>query len=156
MERRKHLRFRVKDKAYALLKGDPIRPVPIIDASPDGLGIGQLEDDFQLTDPSKLEIMLVDCSFFLENLPFTLISSLRHAHPNVDQIPPVRYHGVQFKNLMSNQKHQLKYFIRNYTTGGLTPQFLKTMNKMWHQIWANPKLEQSCYRILNSLQRPMF
>ncbi len=155
VERRKYQRFRVKSKAFAVIKDDPVKPVSIIDVSLGGLGISQFENDILLTKPSKLEILLADCSFFLENLPFTLIPSLRPAQPNPDQIPPARYHGVQFKNLTPSQKHQLQYFIRNHTTGGMMPRFLRKMNRIWRRIWKSTKLEQERYRIWNSLQRPM-
>lgn len=155
VERRKYQRFRVKSKAFAVIKDDPVKPVSIIDVSLGGLGISQFENDILLTKPSKLEILLADCSFFLENLPFTLIPSLRPAQPKPDQIPPARYHGVQFKNLTPSQKHQLQYFIRNHTTGGMMPRFLRKMNRIWRRIWTSTKLEQDRYRIWNSLQRPM-
>ena len=153
VERRKSQRFRVKGKAYAVIKDDRVKPVPIIDVSLGGLGIGQFENDILLTQASKLEILLADCSFFLENLPFTLIPSLRPAQPKPDQIPPTRCQGVQFKNLAPSQQHQLQYFIRNHTTGGMMPRWLIKMNRIWRRIWTSTKLEQDRYRIWKGLHR---
>ena len=77
IERRESQRYPVKENAYAVINPDPLKVVPILDVGAGGLGI-YVDDNGKLPDTSsKLEILVADCSFHLENLPFEIILSRR-------------------------------------------------------------------------------
>ena len=80
-ERRKHPRYKVRDNVFAVISPDPVKVVPIMDISMGGLSI-YLDNGSRGPDPvSKLEIMVADCSFYLENLPFQIVGDVE-AFPN--------------------------------------------------------------------------
>ncbi len=114
IERRKHRRFQVKDSAFTVINSDPVKVVRIIDIGMGGLGI-YLDDGARWLDTSsKLEIMVADCSFYLEKLPFQIVANVR-AFPDNTNLMDGRRYGIKFGNLRPAQKAQLKYFMRNYT-----------------------------------------
>jgi c-di-GMP-binding flagellar brake protein YcgR len=144
IERRKHRRFQVKDNAFTVINSDPVKVVPIIDIGMGGLGI-YLDDGARWMDTSsKLEIMVADCSFYLEKLPFQIVANVRAFPDNTANLMDGRRYGIKFGNLRPAQKAQLKYFIRNYTEGGLILQFQQKINQWLHPIWASKYASDSC------------
>jgi c-di-GMP-binding flagellar brake protein YcgR len=144
IERRKHRRFQVKDNAFTVINSDPVKVVPIIDIGMGGLGI-YLDDGARWLDTSsKLEIMVADCSFYLEKLPFQIVANVRAFPDNTANLMDGRRYGIKFGNLRPAQKAQLKYFIRNYTEGGLILQFQQKINQWLHPIWASKYASDSC------------
>ena len=77
VERRKHRRFQVNDKAFTVLNPDPVKLVPIMDIGMGGLGIYMNDDGGWPSNSSRLEIMVADCSFYLENLSFNIVSTVK-------------------------------------------------------------------------------
>jgi c-di-GMP-binding flagellar brake protein YcgR len=144
IERRKDRRFQVKDNAFTVINSDPVKVVPIIDIGMGGLGI-YLDDGARWMDTSsKLEIMVADCSFYLEKLPFQIVANVRAFPDNTANLMDGRRYGIKFGNLRPAQKAQLKYFIRNYTEGGLILQFQQKINQWLHPIWASKYASDSC------------
>jgi c-di-GMP-binding flagellar brake protein YcgR len=144
IERRKNRRFQVKDNAFTVINSDPVKVVPIIDIGMGGLGI-YLDDGARWMDTSsKLEIMVADCSFYLEKLPFQIVANVRAFPDNTANLMDGRRYGIKFGNLRPAQKAQLKYFIRNYTEGGLILQFQQKINQWLHPIWASKYASDSC------------
>ena len=144
IERRKHRRFQVKDSAFTVINSDPVKVVPIIDIGMGGLGI-YLDDGARWLDASsKLEIMVADCSFYLEKLPFQIVANVRAFPDNTSNLMDGRRYGIKFGNLRPAQKAQLKYFMRNYTEGGLILQFQQKINELLHPIWASKYSSDSC------------
>ena len=142
--RRKYSRYRVKDNAFTVINPEPVKVVPIIDIGMGGLSI-YLDNGARRPDPeSKLEIMMADCSFYLEKLPFQIVADVR-AFPNKSSsLMDGRRYGIKFGNLRPSQKSHLKYFIRNYTEGGYISQFQQKISKLLHPIWANKHTSDSC------------
>ena len=155
-ERRKYRRFQVKDNAFAVISSEPIKLVPVINISQGGLGVYLNDGAECLKRSSKLEILVADCSFYLENLPFKIISNFRAFPDNSSNIFDGRCYSLKFGNLSTSQNSRVRYFIQNYTEGGSTPRFLRRLNKIMRHFWANKYSEESCdARILQGLHRPL-
>ena len=153
-ERRKHRRYRVKDNAFTVINPDPVKVVPIIDIGMGGLGI-YLDDGARWLDTSsKLEIMVADCSFYLEKLPFQIVANVKAFPNNTSNLMDGRRYGIKFGNLRPAQKAHLKYFMRTYTEKGMISNLLQSINKFLHPIWTEKYSGQSCNtRIWQGLHR---
>ena len=143
-DQRKHRRFKVKENAFAVLNQDPVRLLPILDIAMGGLGIYVNDGAKWLNDSKKLEIMVADCSFYLDSIPFEIISNFRAFPGDASNMLDGRRYSLKFGNLRPVQKARLKYFIRNYTHRGLKFQFLRKFNKLLHPTRINKYAEQSC------------
>jgi hypothetical protein len=143
-EKRKHRRFRVKNNAFAVINRDPVRLVPILDVAMGGIGIYVNDEAKWMNDSQKLEIMAADCSFYLDSIPFEIISNFRALPGDASHMLDYRRYSIKFGNLRPVQKARLKYFIRSYTYGGSKFEFLWKFSKLLHPTWANKYAEQSC------------
>ncbi len=155
-QRRKYPRYRAKDSAFVVINPEPVKVVPIIDIGMGGLSI-YLDNGARRPDPaSKLEIMVADCSFYLEKLPFQIVADTR-AFPNQSSnLMDGRRFGIKFGNLGPTQKSQLKHFIRTYTEGGYMLQLQQKVYKFLHPIRAHKYAGDSCKPGLwHSVHRPI-
>ena len=143
-ERRKHRRYKVKDSAFAVINPDPVKLVPILDIAMGGLGIYVDDGAKWMNESPKLEIMMADCSFYLDNLPFEIISKFRAFPGDASNILDGRRYSLKFGNLRPVQKSSLKYFMRNYTLGGSKLQILRRFSKLLRPAWTKKYSEQSC------------
>ena len=156
-ERRKYPRYRVKDNAFAVIKPEPVKLVPILDIAMGGLGVYANGDTVWMTESSKLEIMVADCSFYMENIPFELISNQKAFSARSSTIINGRRISLQFGELMARQQAQLKYFIRNYTEGRVMLQLFQKLGKILHPFRVPKYAGQSCNAgMWPSLHRPTF
>ena len=143
-EKRKHRRHRVQGNSFAVINQDPVRLVPILDIAMGGLGIYVNDGAKWINDSQKLEIMVADCSFYLDNIPFEIIANFRAFPGDASSMLDGRRYSLKFGNLRPAQKARLKYFIRNYTHGGSKFQFLRKFSKLLHPTWTNEYAEQRC------------
>ena len=143
-EQRKHRRFKVKENAFAVINQDPVKLVPILDVAMGGLGVYVNDGAKWINDSQKLEIMVADCSFYLDNLPFEIISNFRAFPGDASNMLDGNRYSLKFGNLRPAQKSRLKYFIRNYTRRGSKFQLLQKFNKLLHTTWTNKYTEQNC------------
>ena len=143
-ERRKHRRFKVKENAFAVINQDPVRLVPILDIAMGGLGVYVNDGAKWMNDSQKLEIMVADCSFYLDSIPFEIISNFRAFPGDASTMLDGRRYSLKFGNLRPVQKARLKYFIRNYTHGGSKFKFLRKFSKLLLPTWTNKYTEQNC------------
>jgi hypothetical protein len=154
IERRKNPRFCVRDNAFAVFGPEPVKLAPIVDISLGGLGIGVNGIDLGadgLEVPAKLEIVIDDGCFYMDKLPYHLLTQYRNFSGNaVGSIQNI--YGVKFVDLMPSQQTRLKYFIRNHTRGGMTPKFIRKFNRHFHQISGKKDFTSSCQTAW--LQRP--
>ena len=154
IERRKNPRYCVRDSAFAIFRPEPVKLVPIVDISLGGLGIGvngiKMSAD-GLNGAARLEILMDDGYFYMDNLPYQLLPQYR-SFPRNDVGSFQNIYGVKFGDLMSSQQNQLKYFIRNHTRGGMTPKFIRKFNQHLHQIIGKKDFGNSCQNAW--LQRP--
>mgnify|MGYP001332713761 CR=1 FL=1 len=136
IERRRHPRFKIRGNAFAVFQPEPVKLVPIVDIGLGGLGIGVNGINTSaewLNGSSCLEILIDDCSFYMDNLGYELLPKFRSVPRNAAS-PFQKIYGLKFIDLMSSQQYQLKSFIRNHTTGGMTPKFIRKFNQNFHQI----------------------
>lgn len=153
-ERRKHRRYRVKDNVFTVINPKPVKVVPIIDIGMGGLGIYLDEGARWLGTSSQLEIMVADCSFYLEKLPFRIVADVRAFPNNNSSLMDGRRYSIKFGNLSPGQKSHLKYFIRHHTEKGLISQALHGISKLLDPIRANNHSTQNCNtRIWQNLPR---
>jgi len=153
-ERRKHRRYRVKDNVFTVINPKPVKVVPIIDIGMGGIGIYLDEGGRWLDTSSQLEIMVADCSFYLEKLPFRIVADVRAFPNNNSSLMDGRRYSIKFGNLSPGQKSHLKYFIRHHTEKGLISQVLNGISKLLDPIRANNHSTQSCNtRIWQNLPR---
>ena len=143
-ERRRHRRYKVKDNAFAVISPDPVKLVPVVDISMGGLGIYVNEGSKLMDDSPKLEIMVADCSFYLDNLPYEIIENIKAFSGNASNMLNGRRFNLKFGNLRPAQKARLKFFMRNYTHGGSKFQFLRKFSTFLHPTWANKHAEPTC------------
>ena len=155
IERRKHPRYKVKDNAFAIINSEPVRLAPILDIAMGGLGVLMNGDGQWLNQASKLEIMVADCSFYLENIPFEAIFNFKAFPANVSNLLDGRRCSLMFGSLTPSQKSELKYFIRNYTQGGTIRQMMQRFSKALHPFREHKHSEPSCNTgIWQNLHRP--
>ena len=143
-ERRKHRRFRIKENAFAVINQAPVKLVPILDISMGGLSIYMDDGTKWMNDSQKLEIMAADCSFYLDSIPFEILSNFKAFPGDASNIQDTRRYSLKFGNLRPVQKGRLKYLIRNYTRGDSNFQFLRKLSKLLHPTWTNKFAEKSC------------
>lgn len=143
-ERRKFQRYRVKDNAFAIINLDPIRLVPILDVALGGLGVYVNGGAKWFKDSPKLEIMVADCSFYLDSIPFEIISNFKAFPEDASNMLDGRRYSIKFGDLRPAQKARLKYFVRYYTNGGSKFRFLRKFRSLLHPTWTNKYAGQSC------------
>lgn len=150
IERRNNQRYCLRDNAFAVFGPDPVKLAPIIDISLGGLGIGvngiNMGADW-LNGTEKLEILIDDGCFYMDNLKYQRLAKYRNFSGNaVGSFQNI--YGIKFVDLMSSQQSRLKYFIRNHTRGGMTPKFIRMFNRHFHQIIGKRDFANSCQTAL--------
>ena len=154
-ERRKHRRYYIKDKAFTVLYPDPVKLVPIVDIGMGGLSIYMNDGTELLNESSKLEIMVADCSFYMDNLGFEIVSDFRPFPDHSASLIDGRRYSIKFHNLSNGQKASLKHFIRTYSDGGILLQAMQKVNKFLRPSRAGKYFNKSCdTRIWQGLHHP--
>jgi c-di-GMP-binding flagellar brake protein YcgR len=144
VERRKNRRFQVKDNGFAIINTEPVKLVPIIDISMGGLGFYINDNEEWRNRSSNLEIMVADCSFYMEKLPIEVVSNAKAFPTKSASLLEGRRYGLKFRSMQPKQISQLKYFIRNHSEGGYILQFQQKISKLLHPIWRNKHASDSC------------
>ena len=149
IERRKYPRFEVRDNAFAVFQPEPVKLIPVVDIGLGGLAIGVNGINTAaewLNRSSCLEIMIYDCSFYMDNLGYELLPKFRSLPGNATS-PYNKIYGLKFVDLMPSQQYRLKSFIRNHTTGGMTPKFIRKFNQHIHQFLDKKNYGAACRNI---------
>jgi len=103
---------------FAVIKSNPSKLGRIKDLSISGLAFHYIDNrKTQAGEPFKLDILLADCGFYLENLSFEPISDFELDDDFSFNSIKTKRLGIKFKELTLNQVSKLKYLIRNYTSG---------------------------------------
>ena len=153
-EKRKNPRFLVRDNAFTIFKSDPAKLIPIVDISLGGLSIavnGTYMNVAELSRMPRLEILTDDCRFYIDQLPYQLLTPYRNCSQNTFGSFQHIY-GVRFIDLMASQRNRLKVFIRNHTRGGMTPKFIHKFSHQMHQYFGKKNFRDVCRN--SRLQRP--
>jgi c-di-GMP-binding flagellar brake protein YcgR len=120
-ERRKYIRFRAQDTAYAAVGAEYTHVGRLIDISIGGLSLEYLTDDnAQLMNP-PVDIFVREKNFHLAKLPCKIIYNMRIDEPgqtltSVNGLIRKRC-GVEFKSLSKTHKKQLEVFLSNHIVG---------------------------------------
>ncbi len=114
-EQRKHKRFHVKDRTYAMLKYKPAMMGQITNMSKDGLAIRYTGMEQQLSDSNVLDIFMTDSSFYIEKLQVKTVSDYEITDKHSSGSNKARQRGVQFEELNPVQIFQLYYLLQNHT-----------------------------------------
>ena len=129
-ERRQHERFRVHDGAFVVLRpqsdilGQVIDIVgQIVDVSQGGLMFRYIAGENRSHEQFELDIVLAGDSFRLDEIPFKAASDMVMMDPLSLTPTTMRRQGVQFGALTHDQKAQLAYFIGNYATSTVRPDY---------------------------------
>jgi hypothetical protein len=117
VERRKHKRFQVQDGGSVVLRAHSIELGQIIDVSRDGLACRYIPSRQPSSGSFELVILLADGSFYLDEIPFRIVSDCE-TNDDPFSFSTMRRCGVQFGKLTRNQVSQLEYFTRNHAIGG--------------------------------------
>ena len=108
--------MRMAEVAMAVFRSRPVRMGRVIDISKGGLSFSYLETKQHPRQSLGLEILLADCGFYLEKVPFKVVSDIRMPHEiPKDSILNWRC-SVKFGSLNQAQADQLAYFLHNHTT----------------------------------------
>jgi len=136
VERREHLRFKVKDGSFAVLRSRPTMPgqtngdgmdnaeltksstklAKVIDISGNGLAFYYIESQNRSNELAELDLIFANDAFYLDKIlikriiDFTIDPAIRLSSFLI------RRCGVQFSQLKPDQRTSLGYFLRTYTT----------------------------------------
>ena len=143
-ERRKSPRYRAKDNAFVVINPDPVKVVPIIDIGMGGLSF-YLDNGARRPDTlSKLEIMVADCSFYLEKIPFHIVDDAKAFPDGHFNLMNGRRYSIKFGNLRPSQKAHLKYFVRRFTEKGSFTRVLHRLGRIFDPIRVPKPSTRSC------------
>jgi len=117
VDQRKHMRFRVREGAFAVLKPHFTIVGEIIDVSKGGLGFRYITGDEHSSESSELNILFADGNFCLRHVLFKTISDFVMSNEFSSGSITTKRRGIQFGELTLGQTSALEYFIQNYTTG---------------------------------------
>ena len=151
-ERRKNHRYAIQGKAFALVGSESTEMLPIIDVGIGGLGV--CADDAWKIKSGHLEILMADCSFYLDRIPFKNILRFPAVCSNPFHSTPNYRCGLEFGKLMPSQIFKLRHFIRNYTRRGAISSI---MGKFYHQVQhllSKRHTAHACENIWHNHQHP--
>ncbi len=118
-ELRQNQRFLVKEGALAFFNPHPSILGSIIDISKGGLAFTYMETEAPTPEREevKLDILMSDDGFYLDQLPFETVADLEIPAEYSFSTVIMKRLCLKFGNLSAEQKKQLDYFINNYTVG---------------------------------------
>ncbi|MBW2594106.1 MAG: PilZ domain-containing protein [Deltaproteobacteria bacterium] len=103
--------------AMAVFRSKPVRMGRVLDISKGGLSFSYPETKQHPRQSLGLEILLADCGFYLEKVPFKVVSDIKMPHEiPKDSITNWRC-SVKFGTLKQNQAARLHHFLTNHTMG---------------------------------------
>ena len=115
VEQRKHQRYRVKDRSFAVLGPDAVRLCHLIDISKGGLSYRYFADSNELSgESSELDILCGE-EFYLEKVPTLVVSDVMLDAESPFGSLDMRRRGIQFGELTAKQIEQVDYFIEQNT-----------------------------------------
>lgn len=119
MEKRKFVRFRTQDTAYAVLWGDANKIGKICDISVNGLAFRYMAEEMSNKTHNLLDIFLHNDEFHLYNIPCKVVYDIKD--PNSNSYSVSRYRcGLKFERVKDKHKKKLEILLNNYTTGVLS------------------------------------
>jgi len=114
MERRKFIRFRTQDNAFAALRGDFTKVGKICDISLNGLAFRYLAEQMLEEEYAHVDIFLSENGFHLHHVPCGIIYHVKESSSNSISISWYRC-GLSFKPLKKEVQNKLDCFLDNHT-----------------------------------------
>lgn len=153
-DRRRHQRFPFKQQVYAVFKPEPVRIVPIVNIGLGGMAVSDSDNLVRTEQVTDLEIMSSDCSFYIENVPFQIVSVLDEIEPHADVPEYLRTIRLKFGRLTGRQAADLRHLIRHYCTGSHRPRAARRLAGFFEQFRA-PRESKDSYRdLFHNAHRP--
>ncbi len=115
-DRRKEIRFRVREGAFVAPKADERKLWQILDISRGGMAFRYVGNEASIDWADELDIVTADTVFSLEDISYKSISDFEIIDKTASSYQ-VRRHSLQFRNLNRSQTTMLEYFIQNHTIG---------------------------------------
>ena len=115
IEKRKHPRFKVKERVFVELSVNPIRIGEIIDISVSGLSFRYIANGDIIQNSLEIKIYHSQSKFISEKMTVRTVWDGIIIPKFWTGIIKTRRRGVFFENLNENQKSQIEQFIQNYT-----------------------------------------
>lgn len=110
VERRKHNRYKVDGRAFAIHWSSPTTIGQIIDISQGGISFSYIDENRVLEDAKELGILYTEGNFFLEKITFERISDIAmDGHPK--STVKMRRLSGKFLSLGETQQEKLNKFI---------------------------------------------
>ena len=101
--------------ALAVFRSKPVRLGRVIDISKGGLSFLYPETKQHPRQSLGLEILLADCGFYLEKVPFKVVSDIRMPREIPEDSLANWRCSVKFGTLKQNQTDRLEHFLNNHT-----------------------------------------
>jgi len=101
--------------ALAVFRSKPVRMGRVIDISQGGLSFSYMENKLHPRQSLGLAILLADCGFYLEKVPFRIVSDLKMPHEIPKDSMASWRCSVKFGALDQSQAARLEYFLNNHT-----------------------------------------
>ena len=109
------LNMSMAEVALAVFRSKPVRLGRVIDISKGGLSFLYPETKQHPRQSLGLEILLTDCGFYLEKIPFKVVSDRKMPHKIPKDSTANWRCGIKFGALKQNQAARLEYFLTNHT-----------------------------------------
>jgi len=113
VEQRKHKRYKVTKRAFAVLGPDAVKLCHLIDISKGGLSFRYFVDASDMEETANELDILGGEDFYLERVPIRVVSDMLLENDSPFSSIAMRRRGVQFGNLTPRQKEQVEYFIND-------------------------------------------
>jgi len=115
---RKNPRFRAKEHTLVKLQSESDEEVgQLIDISKDGLALLFTSGEESSPNFSALGVFLFDDDFFVDQIPFRIVSDIELANEIPFNIITYRRYAVKFEELTPEQISKLDHFLLNHTLG---------------------------------------
>jgi len=111
VEQRKHKRYKVTKRAFAVLGPDAVKLCHLIDISKGGLSFRYFVDTNGMEETVFELDILGGEDFYLERVPIRVVSDILLEDDSPFSSIAMRRRGVQFGTLTQRQKEQVEYFI---------------------------------------------
>ena len=124
IEQRKYVRFSVLGNTFAALRGEFEKVGKVNDISKKGLAFSYLTESIKAgldRDLSVVDIFLSWNSFYLHNVSCKIVYDIQDPKSIKYSSMVKRRCGLYFGELIKRQSEQLELFLKNYTTGTLSP-----------------------------------
>jgi len=113
VEQRKHKRYKVTKRAFAVLGPDAVKLCHLIDISKGGLSFRYFVDASDMEETANELDILGGEDFYLERVPIRVVSDMLLENDSPFSSIAMRRRGVQFGVLTPRQKEQVEYFIND-------------------------------------------